>query len=173
MAMSRSETLLIVKGWKIGAHPFFVDQLVRLIEAGEQEEAERQRDHRDGANAKLLAAILKLTLDVIPNDPTAPAFRQGDTLGSDRKHWFRAKFGGGRFRLFFRYSSSARTILYAWVNDENTLRTYGSKTDAYKVFKKMLDTGNPRDDWDSLFAAASKSDAARRLSNILERGKKI
>jgi toxin YhaV len=173
MAMSRSETLLIVKGWKIGAHPFFVDQLVRLIDAVEREKTEGKGEHRDGANAKLLAAILKLIVDVIPDDPAVQAFRQGDTLGSDRKHWFRAKFGGGRFRLFFRYSSSARTILYAWVNDENTLRTYGSKTDAYKVFKKMLDTGNPPYDWNALFDAASKSDAARRLSKALKQIKKV
>ena len=33
-----------------------------------------------------------------------------------RRHWLRAKFGGGRFRLFFGYSSSAKIIIYAWVN---------------------------------------------------------
>jgi toxin YhaV len=27
----------------------------------------------------------------------------------------------------------------AWVNDEESLRTYESKTDAYAVFKKMID----------------------------------
>ncbi len=173
MAMSQSESLLVFKGWKIGAHPLFVDQLVKLIDAVEQERTRGQGDYRDGANAKLLAAILKLTLDVIPTEPAAPAFRQGDTLGADRKHWFRAKFGGGRFRLFFRFSSSAKTILYGWVNDENTLRTYGSKTDAYRVFKKMLDSGNPPDDWDALFAEASKPRSVRRISDALKQSKKI
>ena len=94
-------------------------------------------------------------IEVIPVDPTRPEFRQGGTLGSSRKHWFRAKFGGGRFRLFFRYSSSAKIIIFAWVNDRDTLRTYGSKTDAYAVFKGMLDHGNPPEDWDALLKGSA------------------
>ena len=62
-----------------------------------------------------------------------------------RKHWFRAKFGAGRFRLFFRYSTRAKIIVFAWVNDEATLRTYGARSDAYAVFRKMLDKGDPPD----------------------------
>jgi toxin YhaV len=116
---------------------------------------------------------LKLILEIIPGDPSASAFRQGDTLGVDRRHWYRAKFGGGRFRLFFRFSSGAKTILYAWVNDEKTLRTYGSKTDAYAVFKKMLNAGNPPDDWSLLSASATKPDSTTRLSAAIERGGKI
>ncbi|MFV1920915.1 type II toxin-antitoxin system YhaV family toxin, partial [Sphingomonas sp. MJ1 (PH-R8)] len=41
------------------------------------------------------------------------------------------------------------------VNDATTLRTYGSRTDAYAVFKGMLDKGNPPDDWTALLKAAS------------------
>ena len=36
------------------------------------------------------------------------------------------------------------------MNDENTLRTYGKKTDAYTVFSKMLKRGHPPADWESL-----------------------
>ena len=97
-----------------------------------------------------------------PEDPSRADYRQGGTLGEDRKHWFRAKLGGGRFRLFFRYSSSAKIIIYAWVNDETTLRTYGAKTDAYAVFRKMLDKGNPPDDWAALLAGASSEEARLR-----------
>jgi toxin YhaV len=165
--------VLVIKGWTIGAHPLFVDQLIQLVDAVERDRGRNQRDYRSGANAKLLATILKLILETIPDDPNARAFRQGDTLGADRKHWFRAKFGAGRFRLFFRFSSSAKTILYAWVNDERTLRTYGSKTDAYAVFKKMLNTGNPPDDWGSLSVAASKPEATTRLGAAIKRSKKI
>jgi toxin YhaV len=52
----------------------------------------------------------------------------------------------GGFRLFFRFSSTAKIIVYAWVNDSDTLRTYGSKGDAHAVFKTMLDKGNPPED---------------------------
>ena len=33
--------------------------------------------------------------------------------------------------------------MYVWVNDEFTLRKVGSKTDAYEVFKSMLNAGDP------------------------------
>ncbi|AOX26858.1 hypothetical protein C0053_19200 [Pseudomonas aeruginosa] len=40
-----------------------------------------------------------------------------------------------------------RSAGYAWVNDENTLRSAGSKSDPYAVFEKILGRGNPPDDW--------------------------
>jgi toxin YhaV len=98
----------------------------------------------------------KLVLRTIPSDPAATIYRQGSTLGAGYKHWFRAKFGNGWFRLFFRYDANAKIITFAWINVEATLRTYGAKTDAYKVFKGMLDNGNPPDDWASLHKAASR-----------------
>lgn len=155
--------MLEVNGWQLFAHPLFLDQIEKLAAAVEKARAKDPRGWRKSANAKLLAAILQLVFETIPQDPTRPEYRQGGTLGDTRKHWFRAKFGGGRFRLFFRYSSSAKVIVFAWVNDENTLRTYGSKSDAYAVFRKMLDGGNPPDDWAALMAAASDPEVQRRL----------
>jgi toxin YhaV len=32
-------------------------------------------------------------------------------------------------------------IVYAWVNDDDTKRTYESSDDAYRVFRKMLVPG--------------------------------
>jgi toxin YhaV len=148
-------------------HPLFLDQLEKLTAAVERVRKKDPRKWRQNANAKLLAAIRKLTLETIPEDPTRAEYRQGGTLGANRKNWFRAKFGGGRFRLFFRYSSSAKIIIYAWVNDETTLRTYGAKTDAYGVFRKMLDKGNPPEDWDSLLKAASSEGARLRTEAAL------
>jgi len=57
---------------------------------------------------------------------------------------------GRRFRLFFRYDLASKIIVYAWVNDEQTLRSVGSKSDPYAVFSKMLSRGYPPDDWDEL-----------------------
>lgn len=143
-----------------------VDQIERLAAAVEVEEARGGSPARRSSNAKLLAAITHLVYDEIPRDPTRKEYRQGDTLGPHRKHWFRAKFGGGRFRLFFRFRTDARIILYVWVNDAETLRTYGSRTDAYAVFARMLDNGDPPDDWDQLLAAA-ESPAARQQAAAL------
>lgn len=146
--------MTIVNGWTLYAHPLFLEQLERLTAAVEKASSKDPENTKTSANAKLLAQIRRLIFDTIPADPAHPDFRQGKTLGPSRKHWFRAKFGNARFRLFFRYSSSARIIVYAWVNDGDTLRTYGSKSDAYAVFKAMLDKGNPPGDWSELLTAS-------------------
>jgi toxin YhaV len=140
----------VVNGWTLYAHPLFSAQLERLSDAVEAGRVKDPEGWQSSANAKLLAQINRLMVETIPSDPSRPEFRQGGTLGSDRKHWFRAKFGAGRFRLFFRYSTNARIIVFAWVNDSQTLRTYGAKSDAYAVFRSMLDKGNPPDSWEAL-----------------------
>lgn len=146
--------MITVNGWTLYAHPLFLEQVENLVKAVDKAKKKNPRDYQKSANVKLLAAIRKLAFEDIPVNPTRPEYRQGGTLGPKRKHWFRAKFASGRFRLFFRYNSSAKIIIYAWVNDQNTLRTYGSKSDAYAVFKKMLDADNPPDDWDKLIAGS-------------------
>jgi len=94
------------------------------------------------ADAYLLAALKALRLDRILRDPLAAKFWQGNTLGRERRHWFRAKFGGSsRFRLFFRANSRARVIVYAWVNDRDTLRKAGASSDPYGSVRG--DRGNP------------------------------
>jgi len=122
-----------------------------------------------GPNAKLLAHLLDLAFDKIPVDPGNPVFRHGGTLGKDRRNWFRAKIGNGRYRLFYRFQSSAQIIVSAWVNDVNSLRTYGSRRDAYAMFANMLDAGNPPDSWDALVAAASARAPLRRLGALTKR----
>ena len=151
-----------VNGWELFAHPLLLEQLDKLTAAVEKERSKKPKTYESGANSKVLSALHQLMFVTIPGDPTRPEYRQGGTLGADRKHWFRAKFGGQRFRLFFRYDSRAKIIIYAWVNDSDSLRTYGSKTDAYAVFRKMLDNGNPPDGWAGLLGAAKNVRASRR-----------
>jgi toxin YhaV len=103
-------------------------------------------------------------LDRVPHDPLATVFRQGNTLGPTHRHWFRAKFGGNRFRLFFRADSASRIIVDAWVNDRDTLRKAGAASDPYVVFGRMLAHGNPPDDWSRLLAAAQDPAAMRRFA---------
>jgi toxin YhaV len=158
--------MLVINGWQIFAHPLFVDQVERLTAAVERAKAKDPTGFRKTANAKVLAALRVQAFEAIPSDPARPEYRQGGTLGADRKHWFRAKFGGQRFRLFFRYNTAAKIIILAWVNDADTLRAYGSKTDAYAVFRSMLDSGNPPDDWAALLKAASDREAKERLSAL-------
>lgn len=152
--MSRSKpALLLVHGWAVFAHPLF---LAQLETTAQQVEALKRKDP-DGYlkknTAKRLAAITELAFDIIPQDPTRPEYRQGKTLGEDHKHWFRARFFQ-QYRLFFRYHMPSKMIVYAWVNDEDTKRAYESNDDAYRVFRRMLESGHPPDDWDQLLAEA-------------------
>lgn len=158
--------MTVVNGWTLYEHPAFTSQREKLQRAVEQARAKDLHGWRSSDDAKLLAAIARLTLEIVPADPGAAQFRQGGTLGKTRKHWFRAKFGNGRYRLFYQFSSKARVIIYAWVNDEGTLRTYGGRRDAYAVFKAMLDKGNPPDSWSDLAktvgAGADKAGGKKR-----------
>ncbi len=154
---------LVVNGWKIFAHSLFLNQLESLV--GQVEDL-RDKDPKGYVRknpTKRLTAILKLAFEVIPQDPTRPDYRQGNTLGGGRKHWFRAKFFQ-QYRLFFRFHQESRIIVYAWVNDAQTRRAYGATRDAYRVFQKMLEKGRPPEDWDALLSEAREESG--RLSGL-------
>lgn len=144
-----------VNGWKLYAHSLFLDQFEALLTRVENLRQKYPDTYKSKNKTKLLAAIFKLAFEEIPSDPTQSKYRQGNTLGDDYQHWFRAKFFQ-QYRLFFRYHLKKKIIVYAWVNDDNSKRAYDSKTDAYLVFKKMLDRGNPPNCWEDLLKEAKK-----------------
>ncbi len=149
----RQRSPLVVNGWTVFAHPLFLAQLEAITR---QVEGLKQKDSVGFTKknaTKRLAAIAKLTFEVIPQDPSRAEYRQGSTLGEDHKHWFRAKFFQ-QYRLSFRYHASSKMIVFAWVNDEDTKRAYESSDDAYRVFRKMLGSGHPPDDWNQLLVEA-------------------
>jgi toxin YhaV len=137
------------RGWRILFHPELVRQLTKLKEARERARRKDPHGFASNSNVKLLQAVNRAMLEVIPQDPSRTEYRQGNALGTPFRHWRRAKIGR-RFRLFFRYDAEAKVIVYAWMNDDRTLRSSGSKTDPYTVFARMLAQGNPPDDWTSL-----------------------
>jgi toxin YhaV len=147
-------------GWQLYAHPAFGDAFAELSDAVQKLKQEQPGTFSAHPKAKLLKRILDLILDEIPRDPNAAEFQLGNTLGPGHRHWRRAKFLG-RFRLFFRFSSVHKAIVYAWVNDETTLRKAGSQTDPYAIFNKRLREGNPPDDWDDLFHEAEQAPRTR------------
>ncbi|WP_103035893.1 type II toxin-antitoxin system YhaV family toxin [Castellaniella caeni] len=144
---------LVVHGWTVFAHPLFLAQIEALAR---QVEAFKQKDpvgYVKKNASKRLAAIAKLAFDVIPQDPARQEYRQGNTLGDEHKHWFRANFFQ-QYRLFFRYHAPSKVVVFAWVNDEDTKRAYESSGDAYRMFRKMLESGHPPDDWNQLLVEA-------------------
>ena len=144
---------LVIHGWMVFAHPLFLAHLEALAQQVEFLKKKDPAGYVKKNASKRLAAITKLAFDVIPQDPTRPEYRQGSTLGEDHKHWFRAKFFQ-QYRLFFRYHAPSRVIVFAWVNDEDTKSAYESSDDACRVFRKMLESGHPPDDWNQFLAEA-------------------
>ena len=140
---------MVVNGWTLLFHEALIGQVKTLADAYRRARRAGAKNFRSNANVKLFAALAKLLLEIIPSDPTRPEYRQGNTLGEAYRHWFRAKFFG-RFRLFFRYDSRSRIIVYAWVNDERSLRQHGGKSDPYEVFRRMLASGKPPNEWAAL-----------------------
>lgn len=148
---------LVIHGWTIFVHPLFLRQIEALTK---QVEVLKQKDSTGYVKknaSKRLAAINSLAFDIIPQDPARLEYRQGNTLGNEHKHWFRVKFYQ-QYRLFFRYHASSKVIVYAWVNDESTKRAFDSDDDAYQVFRKMLGSGHPPDDWSKLLAGCQQVD---------------
>lgn len=164
MTSGRPATLS-VHGWTLFAHPLFLVQVEALAR---EVDVLRRRDPAGYGKknpSKRLAAITRLAFDLIPQDPTRPEYRQGGALGDEHRHWFRAKFFQ-QYRLFFRYHASSKVIVLAWVNDDDTKRAYQSSDDAYRVFRKMLESGHPPEDWDGLLAQARAQ--GRRMQQFVD-----
>ncbi len=148
-------------GWTLLFHDCLIGQLRRLHNAVQRAQRNDPAGFASNANVKLFRALSRLMLEVIPPHPSGNEYRQGGTLGPRYRHWRRARIGR-RFRLFFRYDTRAKVIVYAWVNDQSTLRSSGSRTDPYTVFAGMPERGNPPDDWTSLMKASRQDWQARK-----------
>jgi toxin YhaV len=140
-------------GWNLLFHECLIEQLQKLRAAAERAQQQDPQGFASNANVRLFAALSKLIFEVVPSDPQREEYREGNTLGTAFRHWRRAKMGRC-FRLFFRFDSKTRIIIFAWVNDETTLRSSGSKSDPYAVFQRMLERGHPPDDWTALVSAS-------------------
>jgi toxin YhaV len=144
-------------GWLLLAHPHFQDQWAKLSNEVRRLAAKDPVGYRSHQKTKKLATLEKLMFEVIPQDPGNRLWLQGSSLGEENRAWKRAKFGQ-QYRLFFRFDSAAKIIIYGWINDEKSLRARQSKTDAYLIFQKMLESGNPPTSWDELLLSSNYLD---------------
>jgi toxin YhaV len=144
-------------GWRLLRHAAFRATVDVLADDVERLVRDHAPDWQTHPKARLLRRIIDLIEVEIPRNPNAPEYVQGNTLGPSHRYWRRAKFMG-RFRLFFRFDSASKVIIHAWVNDENTLRKAGPRTDPYIVFPRRLEDGNPPDDWATLLAEARSAE---------------
>lgn len=154
--MSSGE-VVIVNGWTLYVSDIFerkLDELIKEVEAI----AEKSPDHFfNHPKYKLLLAIQDNIYNKVPINPNDIKYRLGNTLGKKQGHWRRVKKNNlpDRYRLFFQFRSDSKTIIYAWFNDDSTLRKEGSRTDVYSVFEAMLKNGNPPTDWEALIKHAA------------------
>ncbi|MGA2401172.1 MAG: type II toxin-antitoxin system YhaV family toxin [Syntrophobacteraceae bacterium] len=114
-----------------------LDELEKDVSFLKENDPEGFRSH---PKFKLLAGLFKCITEYVPANPNNPRFLLGNTLGTKYNNWRRVKeLLPPRYRLFFQFRSDLRDIIFAWFNDENTLRKEGSSTDVYAVFRKMLE----------------------------------
>ena len=148
-------------GWRLLFYTELSKQLAKLQNAADRARRKDPQGFTSNANVKLLQAVDRAMSEIIPQDPSRAEYRQGNTLGRGCRHWRRAKIGR-RFRLFFRYDAKARVIVYAWMNDQRTLRSARSKRDPYAVFARMLTQGTPPNDWASLIERSTQNPESDR-----------
>jgi toxin YhaV len=132
-----------VNGWRLFQYKLFTCQLDQLVAEVKKLQQSQPSTYKNHPRTKRLARIRQLMLEEIPADPGHERWNQGNTLGPQFRFWKRAKFGQNRFRLFFRYDGTKKVIIYAWVNDENSLRREGDKNDPYLLFATGLKKGDP------------------------------
>lgn len=100
-------------GWNLLFHECLTGQLQKLYAAVERAQTQEPEGFESNANVKLFGALSKLMFDTVPSDPHREEYRQGNTMGPAFRHWRRAKIGR-RFRLFFRFDSKSKVIIFAW-----------------------------------------------------------
>ncbi len=88
-----------------------------------------QEDFDQDPDVKLFAALVEIVQEKVTQDPEHKDFRLGKTLGDEFTSWRRVKKHGlpDRYRLFFRFATVPKKVfVFAWLNDEDTLRKAGS-----------------------------------------------
>ncbi|MES2178301.1 MAG: type II toxin-antitoxin system YhaV family toxin [Gemmatimonadota bacterium] len=154
---ARTTAPVVINGWTLLFWTSFRERWTDLGRAVQKARASDPERYMHAPEVKIFHTVRELVFKEIPVNPDHPQFRQRKTLGGEHTHWRRAKFHR-RFRLFFRFHTASRTIIYAWLSDDNTLRKPGSHTDPYSVFHRMLERGAPPSDWDDLMKACKTID---------------
>lgn len=141
-----------INGWQIFYYKAFAAALDELEAEVTRLAAKDPKGYKAHPKTRLLASVYEAITRRVPANPEDAQFRLGKTLGAAHKHWRRVKKGlPDRYRLFFRFASRpVRLIVYAWLNDEDTLRKAGSKTDVYAAFQRMLARGDVPGDIEAL-----------------------
>jgi toxin YhaV len=146
--------------WRLLLHPRFMEILSDLKQHVEKLSQKDPAGYQKHPVFKRLEFISKSRKEIL-NDPLHKKFLLGNALGEKYSHWRRAK--KLRYRMFFQAHSPDMMVILCWLNDETTLRKEGSRTDAYNVFRNMLNKGYIPDAFDQLKKQAEKTQQSSDL----------
>lgn len=137
--------------WKILFFKAFRKRLEQLKDDVKTISIKDPQNYKHHKKTKFLAAVYYLIFTDIKSNPHDPKFLLGNYLGKEYRMWKRAKNSlPARHRLFFRFNTTEKAIVIAWLNDEFTLRKEGASTDVYFIFRKMLVSKQIPTEWFSL-----------------------
>lgn len=146
----------MVTSWNLYYFKLFADILNALeIEVTRLKSEKPFEEYRRHPKTLLLKSVFEQISVEVPKNPNDKKFFLGNTIGKNNADWRRVKKGlPQRYRLFFKFLSAKQLVIYAWLNDENTYRKDGSKTDVYVVFGNMLKAGIVPSNIDELMKGA-------------------
>lgn len=103
---------MIANGWEIYYYRTFkaaLDEIEAVVAKLAQDDPSGYKAH---PKARLLASVYRAVMQLVPENPDAPDFRLGKTLGSENTNWRRVKKGmPDRYRLFFRFASNPVKVI--------------------------------------------------------------
>lgn len=151
--------VLEANGWKLLYHPVFGDRYAQLRARARELKASPASEFATHPDVKLVAAIRRAVLGIIPEDPNRPDF----WLSADLAAFRRVKGYGlpDRYRLYYVFSSAARTVIILYLNDSASLRKDAAKTDPYQVFARLVRSGSIGKDFDANLAQWTKARGER------------
>lgn len=143
--------------WEIYFHKLFQEQYHELIKTVEALQKKNPKAYKLHSKTKLLARLHNVIYNDVLEDPLNRKFQLSNTL-KKHKEWRRVKSGlPSRYRLFFRFYSKQKRIVFVWMNEAGTLRAKGGKYDVYTVFEGLLEKGEIPSDYKDLFKDACRA----------------
>ena len=142
----------LINGWHVLALPRFSERYAALRgEARRLKDQLSPQEYVGHPAVKLAGAVHRLITQIVPDNPNAPEFR----LRGDLSTFRRAKGHGlpQRYRLFWVFSEGNKTIIFLYLNDEETLRKEGARSDPYAVFARLVARGEIGADFAANLAA--------------------
>lgn len=150
----------VINGWQLFGHPLFIERLDALVaEAEALAEVSPDDFHKHSLPNCMRRSRTQSCSVFLPTrapQPTTWAILLVKT--SDIGNGSRAGFLIGIVSSF-NIAACPKSIIYAWLNDNLTLRKAGARTDVYRVFRAMLEGGRMPNSFQELMRAATPMEA--------------